>query len=147
MPPKYQLVWKIYFAVTLLFVAKKAYYLFDPNSESFYYYFILRAFNPFFYVIYTAHVLHIMLSIIHCLPLFFYIYRIRALDPEVWKSLFILRCIFELTGHSYEITQLTASSYSRPELLAIVVIIMVIPHIPSYLACYWYAFRQEKVFS
>ena len=129
----------------LLFVIKKAYYLFMTDSQSFFYYFILRAFDPFFYVTYTAHVMQVLLSVIHWIPVFLYVYRIRFLSVEFWKCLLILRCIFEVTGHSYEMNSLIALYYRRPKTCLTIFIIFIIPHIPSYIVCYWYAFRREKV--
>ena len=147
MPLKYPWIWKAYLAVLLLFVIKKVYYLLVPDTQIFFYYFILRAFDPIFYVIYTAHVMQVLLSVIHWMPVFLCVYRIRFLSAEFWKCLFILRCIFEITGHSYEMNSLIALYYRRPRIALTIFLFLVVPHIPSYMACYWYAFQQEKVLS
>jgi hypothetical protein len=147
MPLKKQWIWEAYFVVIFIFAIRKVYALVIPSSEDFLYYFILRSFNPIFYIVYTAHVIHVLLGLIHCLPLLLYIHNIRFLNPEVWRYLFVLRCIFEIIGHSYQLNNLTALFYSNPTLLASVLIVSLLTYIPSYIACYWYAFRQEKIFS
>ena len=147
MPPKYSWIWKTYLAVMLLFLTKKVYYLLMPDTQSFFYYFILRAFDPVFYITYTAHVMQVLLSVVHWIPVFLYVYRIRFLSAEFWRCLFILRCLFEITGHSFEMNSLIALYHRKPKAFLAVFIILMIPHIPSYMACYRYAFRREKVFS
>jgi len=143
MKPKRHWVWKVYFIIILLFVTKEAYHLFTPGSPQFLYYFILRSFNPLFHIVHNTRVIHVLLNIIHCAPLFLYIYRIRFLNAEVWKYLFILRCIFEITSHSYEMNWIVALYHVNPKHLLLVLAILITPHIPSYMACYRYAFRRE----
>jgi hypothetical protein len=145
MSRKHLWLWKIYLAFMLLIVIKKVYYLLMPDSQSFYYYFILRTFDLIFYIVYASHVMQVLLSVIHWIPVFLYVYRIRFLSAEFWKSLFILRCIFEIIGHNFEMNSLIALYHRKPEVLFTVFIIVILPHIPSYVVCYWYAFRQEKV--
>ena len=147
MPLKHPWVWKIYLLVMLLFIAKKVFYLFMPDSQTFFYYFILRSFDPIFYVTYSAHVMQVLLNTVHWIPVFLYAYRIRFLSTDFWKCLFILRCLFEITGHSFEMNSLVALYYRRPKASLIIFTILMIPHIPSYIVCYWYAFRQEKALS
>ncbi|MCK5014578.1 MAG: hypothetical protein KAS66_12225 [Candidatus Omnitrophica bacterium] len=144
MPRKHLWLWKIYLAFMLVFAVKSTYYLLMPDSQSFFYYFILRAFDPIFYAVYTAHVMQVLLSVIHWIPVFLYVYRIRFLSSEFWKSLFILRCIFEITGHSYATNSLVALYHRKPKICLTIFIILIIPHIPSYMVCYWYAFRREN---
>jgi hypothetical protein len=82
---------------------------------------------------------------IHCLPLFFFIYQIRFGPPEVWKLLFVLRCVFEVIGHTYDMNTLAAFYHSKSKYFFLAAAIMIVPHIPSYTACYWYAFRRNDV--
>ena len=145
MPLKRQWIWEAYFIIILFFAIRKVYDLVMPSSSDFLYYFILRSFNSVFYITYSAHVIHVFLNIIHCIPLFLYIYKIRFLNPEIWRYLFILRCIFEISGHSYQVNTLTALFDSNPILLLLTILIPLLTHFPSYIACYWYAFRQEKI--
>lgn len=142
---KHRWVWEIYFVIMLAFAVKGLYTVFSPNSESFLYYFILRSFDPVFYFHYSAYVLQVLLNTVHCLPLFFFIYQIRFGYPGVWKLLFVLRCVFEVIGHAYGMNTLIALYHSRSKYFPLVIVAMTVPHIPSYVACYWYAFRRSDV--
>lgn len=143
---KQRSVWNIYLVIIVLFAAQKVYHLITPSSPSFLYYFILRSFDPIFYLVHSAHVLNVFLTVIHCIPLFLYIHRIRFLNPEIWKYLFVLRCIFEIFGHSYQMNTIIAFYQTNAKLTLLISAVMVLPHIPSYVVCYRYAFRQKKIF-
>jgi hypothetical protein len=144
---KHSWIWKIYLLILLLFVIKDAYHLLMPNSQIFFYYFILRVFDPTFYAAYTAYVMRILLNTVHWIPVFLYVYRVRFLSVEFWKCLFILRCIFEIIGHTFEMNVLASIYHAKPKILLTAFIIFIIPHVPSYIACYGYAFRREKILS
>ena len=135
----------VYFLLMLLLTVKEGYALFAAHSEIALYYLIVRAFDPIFYMAYSAHIIRLVLSLIHCLPILLYAYRIRFLSTKFWQYLFVFRCIFEVIGHSYEMNSLIATFYINPQYPLVVLIIMSIPFVPSYIACYWYAFRQEKI--
>ncbi len=145
--PKRKWLWTSYCFLLLYFIGREAYYLFVPTSETSLYYLILRAFDPVFYIAYSAYIIRLLLNFIHCLPLLLYTYRIRFLPPKFWQYLFILRCLFEIIGNSDELTALSALSHARPGMIWIAVIILLLPYVPSYLVCYWYAFRQDKIFA
>jgi len=147
MPSKQQWLHKAYLVIFLIFANLKVYHLFAPESPGYLFYFILRSFDPEFYIAYGAHIMYIFLNIIHCIPLFFYIYRIRILNPDFWKFLFILRCIFEIAGQTYQANALSALYHSNQKLLLIFSSTLILPQIPSYVMCYYYAFRQDKLFS
>ncbi|OGX35532.1 MAG: hypothetical protein A3C36_05505 [Omnitrophica WOR_2 bacterium RIFCSPHIGHO2_02_FULL_52_10] len=138
---KHRWVWEVYCVLMLAFAVKNIYNVFSPDSESFLYYFILRSFDPVFYFHYSAHVLQVLLNAVHCLPLFFFTYRVRCGVPAVWKTLFVLRCVFEVIGHAYGMNSLVALYHSKSKFLLLVIVAMTVPHIPSYAACFWYAFR------
>ena len=143
---KHQWLWTVYFLLILLFTVKEGYDLFAPDSQAALYYLIVRAFDSKFNFDYGAHIGRLILNIIHCLPLLLYAYRIRFLPPRFWQGLFALRCLFEISGHSYEMNSLAALRHIGLGYLITALAIMSIPYIPSYIACYWYAFRQEKIF-
>ncbi len=140
---KQKIVWKFYFAVILFFAIQKVYFLVTPGSPEYLYYLIIRTFDPIFYFAYSAHILHVLLNIIHCIPLFLYIHRIHLFNPTLWKCLFILRCIFEVTGHSYTNNIFAAFYHVNPKIVLLTFVIALLPQIPSYLVCYWYAFRRN----
>jgi hypothetical protein len=141
-----QWLWTTYCVLIVVFVFKETYFLFAADSEIALYYLILRAFDPSFYLAYSAHLLRLLLTLIHCVPLMLYVYRVRFLPAVFWQFLFIARCLFEIIGNTYEITGLLAYSHQHPELVWIGPVFLVLPYIPSYVVCYVYAFRQEQVF-
>ena len=143
MSQKQRWIWEAYFVIFLLFAIQNIYYLFKPDSPDYLYYSILRSFDPIFNIAYTAHVIHIFLNMIHCIPLFLYIHRINFLNPKVWKILFILRCIFEIIGRSYEANTFSALYHSNQKVLLFVLLFAIIPIIPSYFSCYQYAFKSS----
>ena len=142
---KHRWVWEVYFIIMLASAVKSVYNVLSPDSASFLYYFILRSFDPAFYFHYSAYVFQVFLNTLHCLPLLFFIYQIRLGHPVVWKTLFALRCVFEVIGHAYGMNALTALYHSRSKLFLLVIITMIVPQIPSYAACYWYAFRRNDL--
>ena len=136
-------IWDAYLVIILTVTLRDFYALLTPQSESFFYYFILRSFNPVFYLHYSAYVIHVFLSAAHCLPLFLFIYRVRWGNTEMWKLLFVLRCVFEVIGHSYDMNVLAALYYSNNKFIWLAVSFMIVPYIPSYIACFWFAFRSN----
>lgn len=143
MSRKQKWVWEIYFAIVLFFAVEKIILFFNPGSSAHLYYSILKSFGPVFFNAHTTHTVHVFLNLIHCVPLFLYIYRINFLHTTFWKYLFVLRCIFEIIGSSYEINTLTAFYHSSPKIFLLILVSMVGPLIPSYFACYQYAFQSQ----
>lgn len=143
MSKKQRWIWEAYFVIVLLFAIQNIYHLFKPGSPNFLYYSILRSFDPIFNIAYGSCVIHVFLNIIHCIPLLFYIHRVNFLNPKVWKILFILRCIFEIAGRSYEANTFFAFYHSNPKALLFILLLAIIPNIPSYFACYQYAFKTR----
>jgi hypothetical protein len=143
MTEKQKWLWETYLAIILIFAIQKVYRLFNPGSSDFLYYAILRTFDPYFYIAYAARVTYVFLNLVHCVPLFLYIARIKFLNQNLWKCLFILRCIFELAGQSYEANTFIALSHSSPKLLLFLIVYTFGPAIPSYCACYQYAFSSR----
>jgi len=144
MSQKQKWLWEAYLAIILFFAAERTYHLFNPGSPDFLYYSVLKSFGADFYFTYAAHVVYVVLNIIHCVPLFLYIYRIDFLSPKIWKFLFILRCIFEFTGRSYEIKELTSFYHSNPLIFLLILLFTIGPYIPSYFACFRYAFLSRE---
>jgi len=140
---KQNLVWEAYLVIILYFALRKTVDLLIPSSPEHLYYLIIRAFRPIYLLPYIAYIGHVVLNLIHCLPLFLYIHRIRFLNPIFWRCLFVLRCIFEITGHSYEANAFTALYHTSPKFFILTLIVVIFPLIPSYIACYQYAFQSR----
>lgn len=142
MSSKNRWLWELYFYFIFYLALRNSVHLFSSNSEEYLYYFILRNFNPVFYFAYFAHVMQVLLTLIHCIPLALYIYRIRFLNPMFWQFLFIARCVFEIFGHSYSWKMALAYHKSSPPLLVLILLSLILPYIPSYIVCYRYAFSN-----
>jgi len=147
MPKKISWIWKFYFIIFLFMCQKKLIHVFWPDSKEFLYYFILRAFDSIFHIPYCQYLLQVFLSALHCIVLFLFIYRIKWLNAEFWKYALILRCLFEVTGHSYELNNLIAFYRYDPMILLSILAFYITPHIPSYFASYWYAFKFDEITS
>ncbi len=139
-------LWEIYFFILLLFIFNKAYRIFSPDSSIHFYFSVLNAFHPLLIFIYLLSLIQIFLNIFHCIPVFCYIHKIKIGGPRFWQTLFILRIIFDVVGHSYQIKYLTSLYYFSPKVFAFVFLQSISIYIPSYIACYRYAFKQEKYF-
>jgi hypothetical protein len=144
MPPQHPWIWKAYAAIYSLLIARKLYDLLSPDSPVFLYYFILRAFDPALILVYGTYVARVLFTTVHCVPLLLYVHGIRFLSPDVWRTIFILRCVFEFTGYSYESNILLAVYRIGLPYFLLTAATYITPNIPSYIACYNYAFRNSR---
>jgi len=145
MPLKTRWIWEGYLVLIIALAAGKAYNFFSPRSPQHLYFQILYYFHPLFFIPYFLTLAQILFNILHCLPLALYIYRIPLSQPQVWKCLFMLRVIFDLTGHPYEMNTLVSIYHADPPICLLTLLLAVFPSIPSYWACWRYAFRREKL--
>ena len=136
--------WLVYFVVFLLFIIREAVNFFFSSYPTHTYFEILLGFDAAYVMSYTLNFMQVIFSLIHLLPLILYIERIRLFSPELWRILLVFRIIFDLTGHPYEIYQLTAIYQINPHLTFIILIQIIFIYIPSYIACFRYAFVHEK---
>lgn len=135
-------LWEVYSFILLFSVLRRAWNFFSPSSPIYLYFYLLKAFHPFYTFLYAVNVWQIFLSVIHILPLVLFIYRVPFGNPKFWQYLFILRIIFDLAGNSYE-CDTVISFYHEDPLLGLAILIQSIStYIPSYIACYQYAFKQ-----
>jgi len=137
-------VWGIYFCLFLFYSLKEAFFFFKPNSVIDTYFDLLRSFDHYFIFIYFINCTRIILNIVHCLPLLLYIYQINFLPSRFWQGLFILRVLFELCGHSYEKNFVLSLYHSDPLILLFLLSSILFFQIPSYFACFSYAFVGNK---
>jgi len=138
-------VWEIYLFLILLFIYHKINNLLNPTSPIHLYYFILVSFNKHFLLTYFLFSSQVLLNIIHIIPLAAYTYRVKLFNPKFWQILLFMRLIFDISGHSYEVNHLVSMYHSKPWFAFIVLAQSITTYIPSYFACYTYAFRQEKI--
>ena len=147
MPRKYAWAWEIYFAIVAAHAVVSAAQLISPLSPVNLYVNMLAAFDKRFYITYFACALQILLNIIHLIPLALYIRQTPFLNPKFWQYLFILRILFDIVGHPYETKTLTSLYYSNHRILMILFVQTALTYLPSYIACYQYAFNRTNIFS
>jgi len=140
-------IWEVYFCIHFFFVAKRTFFFFTSHSPVNFYFFILNSFHPYFQISYGAAFSQILLDIAHLVPLFLYITRQRLWDPQIWQALFLLRIIFDIIGHPYEIHDLMSLYHYDPQVCLKITLLSVSAYIPSYIACFQYAFNQKKLFA
>lgn len=144
MPNKLRWLWEIYLPFYFILAAGRAVSFFAPQTPEHLYFKILYSFNPVFYIPYSLSLVQILLTLAHGLPLTLYTFRVRLFKPKFWQYLLILRAIFDLCGHPYEMNTVVSMCHASPKICALTVLFAVLPYLPSYWACYAYAFRQKK---
>ncbi len=145
MKKKVSILWKIYLAITIYIALKGTVDFFSPYSTKNLFFFFLTSFDFSFFLPYYLSFMQTMFTLIHCIPLALYIYRIKPLSPHLWRCLLALRIIFDITGHVYELHYFNCLYHENPSLALIVFTASIIKYIPWYIACYKYAFKSEKM--
>lgn len=143
---KRDFVWYLYLAIYLYFVVNKTYHFFAPDSSQNIYYHILAAFDKSFYPVIYFSYFQIILNILSIVPLFCFMFYIHFLAPTFWEILFIMKVIFDILGHTYEINGLVGFYHTSPKICFIVLSASVLPYVPSYIAFYLYAFKRDEHF-
>jgi len=138
--------WKCYLVFFAIMVVRNTIDLFSSASPVYLFYFVIVAFQKSLNIIYWVNVFTTVFNILCLIPLFLYVYRKRFLCPRVWQWVFVLRVIFDITGHTYQRVMLKSLFFSSPKFAAWAVVIFLLVLFPSYLACYQYAFQNEKIF-
>ncbi len=142
-----QWVWMGYFVILATFVGSNVYRFFVPGEQTHLYFTILYSFDPIFLLNYLVNLCQITLNIIHLIPVLLYVFRVRVFNPKFWQYLLILRLIFDLFGHSFEINFLKSLYYHNIKVFLFVLAQSIFVYIPSYIACYRYGFERDKLFS
>ena len=140
---KRKLIWKFYCLYFSLFVIQNARQMFVPFAAKNFYYYFLFSFHPFFYFIYALAIAQVLLNIIHLIPLWGYAFDRPAAFPSLWRILLPMRFIFDMAGHSYEAQFLQALYCTHPQFFYLAVLSSVLLYLPSYTACFLYAFADK----
>ncbi|HLF18560.1 MAG TPA: hypothetical protein VI749_06670 [Candidatus Omnitrophota bacterium] len=138
-------IWEVYFLVILLFMARKIFDFFTPDTPAYLYFHILQCFDPLFLFVYFFNVAQIVLNTVLLIPLALFIYQLKIGPPVVWRVLFILKMVFDTIGHSYETTYLVSLFYHSRPIAIMTFLSSVAVYIPAFIAQFSYAFRQEKL--
>ena len=137
-------LWRIYFFIFASLIVKTTYVFFDPKSDVHLYLEILYIFHPSYFLMYFYNLIQIVLNCFFLLPLLFFIMRVRFFSPQFLQCMFILRLVFDLIGHPFEMIQLSSIFYENPKMAIIIFLYSIFFYIPSYAACYQYAFQQDN---
>ena len=141
------LIWQTYFIIYVLFISRNLQDFFSPSSAIYEYHKILYSFDFLFTFTYITNFIQIILNAINCLPLAFYILRIRLLPTKTWQVLLVMRLIFDVMGHRYELITLKSVYYADPLICFYISLQSMAIYWPSYFACYRYSFKQEVLSS
>lgn len=137
-------VWKIYFCIFALYVLGNALDILMPTSFLYIYYHALMAFHPVYFIPYILALGQVFFNLVSLVPLFLFVFRIRFLSDRFWQRVLVLRIIFDLTGHAGEVNQLISISHADSEWFFSKIVLTGIMLIPSYGACFQYAFRWKE---
>lgn len=136
-------IWETYFIILILFTLRQAYNFFMPGAPAQLYFYFLSAFEKVFLGAWAAALLQVLLNLLHLFPVAFYIYRKRFLSPVFWQYMLLLRAIFDFLGHPYEWQLIISLFHDEPSYAVLVLAQSAAFYIPSYLACYRYAFATR----
>ena len=110
------------------------------------YYHVLIAFHPQYIFLYFLALASAFLTLASLLPLFLFVARRPFFGAKLWQWLFVLRTAFEATGHGYEYQVLRSFYYNDPWIVVSLLTLYLSSILPSYYACFQYAFHWEKLF-
>jgi len=121
--------------------------IFSQESVITSYYRIVVILNAGYSHAYSLNQASALMNALSLVPLYLFIFRIRWLRPWLWQFIFFVRISFETIGHAYEV-QLLRSLFYNDILIAVATIaFMAAMILPSYWACFRYAFRQKALFA
>src|SRR3989338_7979789 len=134
-------VWKFYALYWAVITVHATVDIFSPRSPVYAFYHILGAFHRSFLAIYAIDAAGTVLNLFSLLPLCAFAFHKKLLTADFWKPLFVLRLAFDLCGNYYEYVSVKSLFASDPWLGFQVLTGIIFTLIPSYAACYQYAFR------
>lgn len=135
--------WKIYFLLYAPLIINHLLASFLSSSENYTYYHILISFEKNYYLVYVLNILSDITECVSLIPLFGFIFRARILNPRIWQWVFYARVILDITGHFYEWNILRAFLHNERLIALAGFGISAALLIPSYIAHFLYAFKQN----
>ncbi|MCX5681298.1 MAG: hypothetical protein NT079_03355, partial [Candidatus Omnitrophica bacterium] len=136
--------WKIYFFPYSLVILLNLLFLFSEGSPINQYYRILIAFKQSYFILYSFYAARMIIEILALIPLFLFVFRIRLFPAFVWQILFGARIFTLFSGHFYEWSAMRALMHANPIAAICAMASAVLFAIPSYTACYIYAFKRKN---
>lgn len=144
MSRKVNLLWLTYFYFFFIFSIAQASAFFGLDSPSQFYYAVLYSFNSIFALDYFFNVIQVLLTLIHLIPLYLFLYKKWTNNQELFKFLLAFRLLFDITGHSWEVNFLASIYQLNPYLCSTLLAGFALLYLPSYYGCYVYAFKQHN---
>ena len=145
MSTKIGLRWKIYFFLFIAMAIHNLLGLLDPPSTAYIYYHVLVTFDKNYSLSYLLNLASAILTVASIIPLFLYVFQIRLFGKRLWQGLFLMRALFDIIGHPYEL-KLIESVFRMNVWYALGSLsLLLVLTIPSYVALYQYAFEQDKL--
>ena len=138
--------WKVYFFIAIIPGIKNIVALFIQDTELDQYYRILIAFKESYRIWYYLNIAAFAVEALSLLPLIFFVFHRKFLPALIWQILFITRVALLFTGHSYEVKHVQSFFHMDIRVAVAAVLIIFLFTLPSYLAHFYYAFRQDKLF-
>ncbi|MCA9399245.1 MAG: hypothetical protein KC618_05820 [Candidatus Omnitrophica bacterium] len=145
MPWTIRTIWYFYFLSFGLMIGRESCAFFTPGSRIYQYFFYLRQFDQSFIFDYLLNTTQVVLNLIMLLPILLYTHRLKLLSAKFWQYLLILRFIFDICGHPFALHNLTALHHSNPKIAILVYAQILLFRLPSYAACYFYAFQYKTI--
>ncbi len=136
-------LWEFYIFFIFFLAITRVVEFFSNDSPVFFYFYFLCSFDKLFYFPYLLNVLQLVLNLLSCFPLFFWVYRQKILTPKAWQVFFIFKVIFDLFGQSYDKIEIRSFLHDDPLVSALIVVQYFLIYTPSYIILFNYAFRQK----
>ena len=140
------LIWKIYgLYFTLLTVLHFVSFVY-PRSPIFLFFQFLIGFHRPLLIIYVINIFGALLNILTLWPLYLFIFHRQRLRPRLWQTFFFLKILGDVFSNYFQFLTLKSFFHSDHTLAFQIFFGDVLTVLPSYIACFQYAFQQHKIF-
>ena len=137
-------IWKVYALYWTILVVGRNVNIFSPDSERYLFYHVLGAFHHSFFVLYYINVVNSVLNVVSLVPLYLFCFGRKIFPDSLWRTLFVLRVGFDVCGNYYDLVSIKSLFATDVGLALQVLLGGIFTTIPSYAACYLYAFDKKN---
>ncbi len=137
--------WIIYFFIYCIPTLVRSLTLFAEDSIINQYFRVLIAFKKTYFIWHTFSIANTIVETLALIPLCLFCFKRRFLNPSMWKMLFVARIFLLFAGHHYEWKMTQSFFHADSTYLVAVITSLVLFSAPSYIACYVYAFHQDRL--
>ena len=139
-------IWKIYGLYFTLLTAQHFLSLLIPQSRIYLFYHLLIGFDRRLITVYAYTILGSAFSVAALWPLYLFIFHKKRFTPRIWQILFFCKLAGDLLGNYYQFLTLKSFYFTDRTLAFQILAGDILTVLPSYIACFQYAFQQEKIF-